>query len=124
MALAERPWAISPDSSTPHHGCIATPWVHRDARIEFFCRIEAPKPQTTGRVAWRYALARPEGIEPPTLGFEDRYSIQLSYGRASSGAAISWRVPPSKSLKKTPALIYHTIGSMSVSYTHLTLPTI
>jgi hypothetical protein len=26
-------------------------------------------------------VARPEGLEPPTLCFEGRYSIQLSYGR-------------------------------------------
>ncbi len=26
-------------------------------------------------------MARPEGLEPPTLWFEARYSIQLSYGR-------------------------------------------
>lgn len=25
-------------------------------------------------------MAVPEGLEPPTLDFEDRYSIQLNYG--------------------------------------------
>ncbi len=30
-------------------------------------------------------LVRPEGLEPPTLWFEARCSIQLSYGRAKAG---------------------------------------
>ncbi len=34
-------------------------------------------------------LVRPEGLEPPTVWFEARYSIQLSYGRLISTSLVA-----------------------------------
>ncbi len=44
-----------------------------DAQINVLGKVSAP--------CLHRKVARPEGVEPPTLGTEIRCSIQLSYGR-------------------------------------------
>ena len=59
--------------------------------------MRSPRPETLSAEPWsestverpcalslRIKMARPERLELPTLGFEDRYSIQLSYGRVDA----------------------------------------
>jgi hypothetical protein len=52
-------------------------------------------------------LARPERLELPTLWFEARCSIQLSYGRANFIIAAFWRA---NSQKKAVRRSIHAIG--------------
>lgn len=64
------------------------------------------KPNTGNTIA--SPLARPERLELPTLGFEDRYSIQLSYGRADEARHSTARPPLEASRRRS--LIRHRIG--------------
>ena len=47
-------------------------------------RIESVCFNSVSACVFWTSLLRPEGLEPPTTGSEDRCSVQLSYGRNDS----------------------------------------
>ena len=70
---------------------------------------------------WKFDVAAPEGLEPPTLGSEDQCSIQLSYGAAENKANTKrvedrWRALPGRTGKDahtSTRVVLHSIGTLT-----------
>ncbi len=101
---------VPPGVPTPAHGCasVTTDDETGPPGAEAAGTHETPRltalEDDCGDVTTSEQAVHPEGFEPPTLGSEDRCSIQLSYGCVSRSNRVPYCTSPSRRCYRDPGV--------------------